>query len=77
MRVVTVHEAKTNLSRLLAFVQAGETIVIAKNGRPVARLVACEPAGEPRPIGLMPGAFGIRDDFNDPLPEAELQAFEG
>ena len=46
MTTVNVHEAKTHLSRLLAQVEAGEEVTIARNGKPVARLVACKPTGK-------------------------------
>ena len=49
MTVVNVHEAKTQLSRLLARVESGEEVVIARRGEPVARLVACKPRGKRRP----------------------------
>ena len=49
MTVVNVHEAKTQLSRLLAQAEAGEEVVIARRGEPVARLVACKPRGKRRP----------------------------
>ena len=54
MIVVNVHEAKTQLSRLLAHVEAGEEVVIARRGRPVARLVRCQPRGK-RQFGAMKG----------------------
>ena len=73
---VNVHEAKTHLSRLLARVEAGEEIVIARAGRPAARLVACKPRGKRRP-GLWKGKIEIDDSFFDPLPEEELAAWEG
>jgi prevent-host-death family protein len=69
MKSVNVHEAKTHFSALLARVQAGEEVVIAKAGRPIARLV---PAGEPaqRELGWDVGAhFWIADDFDEYLPE--------
>jgi prevent-host-death family protein len=64
---VNIHEAKTHLSRLLERVQAGEEIVIAKAGRPVARLTAITA----RPARRVPGddAVVIRPDFDDPMPE--------
>ena len=74
--VVNVHEAKTQLSRLLARVEAGEDIVIARRGEPVARLVACEPAGRRQP-DVLKDRIVIPDSFFDPLPEAELAAWEG
>ena len=54
MTAVNVHEAKTHLSRLLAQVEAGEEITIARNGKPVARLVPCKSRGK-RQFGLMKG----------------------
>ncbi len=76
MTVVNVHEAKTRLSRLLAQVEAGEEIVIARRGEPVARLVRCKPKGK-RQFGAMKGQVVIDDGFFDPLPEEELRAWEG
>jgi antitoxin (DNA-binding transcriptional repressor) of toxin-antitoxin stability system len=70
MRQVNVHEAKTNLSALLTAVEAGEEVVIARSGRPVARLVRFTPVFL-RPIGLEDGKLVIADDFDDPLPEFE------
>ncbi|MYA32581.1 MAG: type II toxin-antitoxin system Phd/YefM family antitoxin [Gemmatimonadales bacterium] len=74
--VVNVHEAKTQLSRLLAQVEAGENIVIARRGEPVARLVACKPAGKRQP-DVLKHRIVIPDSFFDPLPEEELAAWEG
>ncbi len=76
MAIVNVHEAKTHLSRLLARVEEGEEIVIARNGTPVARLVRCKKRGKRRP-GSMAGVFTVPDSFFDPLPEEELAAWEG
>ena len=76
MAVVNVHQAKTQLSRLLARVEAGEEVVIARRGEPVARLVACKPRKKRRPNRLK-GKIVIPDDFFDPLPEEELKAWEG
>ena len=76
MVTVNVHEAKTNLSRLLAQVEAGEDIVIARNGNPVARLVRIRPRGKRQP-DTMKGRIKIDDSFFDPLPEEELAAWEG
>ena len=76
MTVVNVHEAKTRLSRLLAQVEAGEEVVIARRGEPVARLVRCKPRGK-RQFGAMEGRVVIDDSFFDPLPEEELRAWEG
>ncbi|WP_419162511.1 type II toxin-antitoxin system Phd/YefM family antitoxin [Candidatus Palauibacter sp.] len=74
--LVNVHEAKTQLSRLLAQVEAGEDVVIARRGAPVARLVACQPRGWRQP-DVLKGKIVIPDCFFDPLPEEELAAWEG
>jgi prevent-host-death family protein len=73
--MVNVHEAKTHLSRLLERVERGEQIVIARSGKPIARLVPVEPspAGK-RPIGLYKGQIWMSDDFDEPLP---WQVFPG
>ena len=76
MVTVNVHEAKTHLSRLLARVEAGEEVVIARNGSPVARLVSFTRRGKRKP-GLMAGLFEVPDSFFDTLPEEELAAWEG
>ena len=76
MTTVNVHEAKTNLSRLLAQVEAGEEVVIARNGKPVARLVKCKPKGKPQ-FGVLKGKIKIDDSFFDPLSEEELRLWEG
>ena len=76
MTIVNVHEAKTNLSRLLAQVEAGEEVVIARNGKPVARLVSVQKRGRPQ-FGSWKGRIKLDDSFFDPLPEEELAAWEG
>ena len=76
MLVVNVHEAKTQLSRLLARVEAGEDVVIARRGEPVARLVGCKPRSK-RQADTLKGKVVIPDSFFDPLPEEELTAWEG
>jgi prevent-host-death family protein len=64
MKQVNVHEAKTRLSRLLQEVEDGEEIVIARNGKPVARLVRHQPAREPRKPGSAKGKIWIAPDFD-------------
>ena len=76
MFVVNVHQAKTQLSRLLARVEAGEDVVIARRGEPVARLVGCKPRSK-RQADILKGKVVIPDNFFDPLPEEELSAWEG
>lgn len=75
-KVVNVHEAKSTLSQLLREVEdQGTEVVIARHGRPVARLVAYE--APPRKLGVLAGAFVVPDDFDAPLPEDVLAGFEG
>ncbi len=76
MVTVNVHEAKTHLSRLLAQVEAGEEVIIARNGAPVAKLVRSKPAGKRQP-GTLKGKISIDEGFFEPLPEEELAAWEG
>ncbi|MDP2827181.1 MAG: type II toxin-antitoxin system Phd/YefM family antitoxin [Sulfuricellaceae bacterium] len=77
MLTINIHEAKTHLSRLVESVAAGEEVIIAKAGKPVARLVAlAKPAGR-RELGLLAGKMVIPDDFDSPLSEEILALFEG
>ena len=76
MTTVNVHEAKSQLSRLLAQVEAGEEVIIARNGKPVAQLVACKPKGKRQP-DTMKGLISIDERFFEPLPEEELRLWEG
>jgi prevent-host-death family protein len=71
-----VHEAKTHLSRLLEQVAEGEEIVIARAGKPVARLVPAKPAPGARVLGIEKGRVFIADDFDAPLPDDVLKSFE-
>jgi prevent-host-death family protein len=64
---VNIHEAKTHLSRLLAQVEAGEEVTIARNGQPVAKLVAIEKSSNKRVLGQYRGEVVIADDFDDPV----------
>jgi prevent-host-death family protein len=77
MQIINIHEAKTHLSRLLEQVAAGEEIVIAKAGKPVARLVPLEAAPRRRHLGLLKGKLNVPDDFDAPLTDAESALFEG
>ena len=74
---VNVHEAKTQLSRLLQRVTAGEEIVIANRGVPVARLVPVPRAKAHRELGIESGHLKVADDFDAPLPKTFLAAFHG
>jgi antitoxin (DNA-binding transcriptional repressor) of toxin-antitoxin stability system len=77
MTTVTVHAAKTRLSRLIQRAAAGEEIVIVRGKTPVARLTAIQPRPVKRKFGAYRGEFEVPDGFFDPLPESELAAFEG
>lgn len=79
MQTVNIHAAKTHLSRLIDVAAAGEEVLIARAGRPVARLVSLEPrtGAVPRVLGRLAGKISIPDDFDAPLPDDVLAAFEG
>ncbi len=70
--IVTIHAAKTNLSRLIARAEAGETIIIARGQKPVAKLVPLAPKGK-RQFGALRGQFSIGPEFFEPLPPDELE----
>ena len=74
---VNTHEAKTHLSRLLRRVAAGEEIIIANRGIPVARLVPVSTQKPKRQLGAYGDTIKIADDFDAPLPDEILDAFEG
>jgi prevent-host-death family protein len=75
IKSVNVHQAKTHFSRLLNRVMAGEEIVIAKAGTPVARLVPISKL-PPRKPGSAKGLITVPPDFDEPLPDEILDAFE-
>ena len=78
MTVVTIHKAKTELSKLLKRVEAGEEIVIARGDKQIAKLSPMEPVErKSRGYGAWKGKFTIPDSFFDPLPDDELDAWEG
>jgi antitoxin (DNA-binding transcriptional repressor) of toxin-antitoxin stability system len=78
MTVFTVHQAKTQLSRLIAAAERGEEVVIARGAKPVVRmtLVDAPPRPERNP-GRLKGVIAFDDSFFDPLPEDELRRWEG
>lgn len=75
MGVYNVHDAKTHFSRLLDRVEQGEEIIIAKSGRPVAKLVRV--VAEPRKPGRLKGRIHLAPDFDEPLPDEILAVFRG
>lgn len=78
METVNIHQAKTNLSRLLSRVENGEEIVISNRGIPIAKLIPFRTSLNRRSsLGQDRGKFVVPDDFNAPLPDEILAAFEG
>ena len=78
MQTVNIHAAKTQLSRLVEAAAGGEEIIIARAGRPLARLVPLAPAAGQgrRRLGILAGNLTVPADFDAPLPAAELDRFE-
>jgi prevent-host-death family protein len=76
MTTLNIHAAKTQFSRLIEEVEGGEEVVIAKAGKPVARLVPIRKPAK-RKLGLLKGRLTVPDDFDAPLPDDVIAAFEG
>ena len=77
METVNIHSAKTNFSKLVEMVGSGKEVLIAKAGKPVAKLVPFKGARTPRKKGLLKGKIRIGRHFDKPLPASLLAAFEG
>ena len=78
MLKVNIAEAKARLSELIERVEAGETVVLARRNQPVAELKPTRKVpSTPRPFGLCRGEFEVPDDFDAPLPDSLIEAFEG
>ncbi len=77
MQVINIHSAKTHLSRLVDAAAAGEEIVIARAGKPVARLVALAPKKTKRVLGQLNGQFIVPEDFDSMDAETIKTLFEG
>ncbi|HYL89711.1 MAG TPA: type II toxin-antitoxin system Phd/YefM family antitoxin [Burkholderiales bacterium] len=77
MEKVNVHQAKTHFSRLLERAEQGEEFVIARAGKPVARLGPLHKSPTKRRLGALKGKIKVPEDFDAPLPESVLRAFEG
>jgi prevent-host-death family protein len=75
--IINIHDAKTHLSRIVDDVAAGAEVIIAKAGKPMARLVPLEPKVRAKKLGLLKGRIEVPDDFNAPLPREVLADFEG
>jgi prevent-host-death family protein len=76
-KTINIHEAKTHLSRIVEEVAAGAEVIIAKAGRPMAKLVPLQSKATAKKLGLLKGKIRVSDDFNAPLPEGVLADFEG
>jgi prevent-host-death family protein len=77
MDPINIHSAKTQLSKLIEAAERGEEVIIARAGKPVAKLVALENQKPARKAGCMKGLFEVPESFFDPLPKDILDAFEG
>ena len=77
MRTVNIHAAKTQLSRLVDAAAGGEEIIIAKAGKPVARLGPLVSSRPERRLGTLAGKLRVPKDFDTPLPDEVVDAFEG
>jgi len=67
MRAIPIHEAKTQFSRIIARVEAGEEVVVRRGAKPVAKIIAYSEPAEPRRPGALKGQIEIADDFDAPL----------
>jgi prevent-host-death family protein len=76
MDTVTIHTAKTTLSQLLARVEAGEEIILARGKEPIAKLVPFQPAAPKRRFGALRGIISVGPEFFEPLSEEDLAAWE-
>jgi prevent-host-death family protein len=78
MSQFNIHQAKTKLSEIIAMVELGEEVVIARSGKPVAKIVPLDKQKpKKRQFGQLEGKITIPDDFDEPLPDWLLDAFEG
>lgn len=77
MATVNIYEAKAKLSKLVDLASQGEDVIIARNGKPVARLTTLQEDKLPVRFGLLKGEIWIADDFDAPLPDNVLAGFEG
>ena len=77
MVTVNIHEAKTQLSKLVDRAAKGESFIIAKSGKPLARLGPLHGARRKRRLGVLAGKLRVPEDFDAPLPDEVIDAFEG
>lgn len=77
MKSIDVHDAEARLSQLVEAAANGDETILAKNGKPIARLVAAAQPRRPRRFGVLKGQIRIADDFDAPLPRDVIASFEG
>lgn len=77
MQIYNIHEAKTNLSKLIEKTAKGEEVIIAKAGKPVAKLTSYKKPLKPRKLGLLKGKIWVSDDFNDEDEEINKMFYGG
>jgi len=75
--VINIHEAKTHLSKIVEDVAAGAEVIIAKAGKPMARLSPINAPARPKKLGVLKGKIKVPDDFNAPLDDEVIADFEG
>jgi prevent-host-death family protein len=75
--IISIQEAKKNLSRIVEEVAAGAEVLIAKAGKPMARLVPIQEKPARKRLGLLKGKIKVPDNFNAPLSDAVIAGFEG
>ena len=75
--VINIHQAKTHLSKIVDEVAAGAEVIIAKAGKPMARLSPISTPPRPKKLGLLEGKIKVPDDFNAPLDDEVIADFEG
>jgi prevent-host-death family protein len=76
-KTINIHEAKTHLSRLVEQAAAGREVIIAKAGKPLARLVPLADVARPKKLGQLKGKITVPDNFNAPLDAETLALFQG
>ena len=76
MKTVTIHTAKTTLSQLLARVEAGEEVVLARGKNPIATIVPLQAARKGHQFGALRGTISVGPEFFEPLPEQQLTSWE-
>ncbi len=77
MKPINIYEAKTRLSQLVDEAASGHDVVVSRNGKPLARITRLTPAPRVVRFGVLKGKVHVADDFDAPLPDAVVAAFEG